>query len=197
MFEPPRLAPQTEDVVIARTRQWLERAVIGLNLCPFAKAVYVKNQVHYVVCREAAPADVLEVLQTELLDLQASPAETRDTTLLILPDALSEFLAFNDFLYPADKLLRKLKLSFELIDRPAELAPGFVLSRHASKEDAQAWIDSRADTALKGLRVVQLPATASAWRLRVPKADTVLTDKVLALPAEAMAGGFKPCAAKP
>ena len=93
------------------------RATRWLSELYFAKHYperFRKGQVHYVVCREAAPADVLEVLQTELLALQASPAETRDTTLLILPDALSEFLAFNDFLYPADKLLRKLKLSGDL-----------------------------------------------------------------------------------
>ena len=37
------------------TRRWLERAVIGLNLCPFAKAVHVKGQIHYAVSRATQP----------------------------------------------------------------------------------------------------------------------------------------------
>ncbi|WP_296509255.1 DUF1415 domain-containing protein [Rhodoferax sp.] len=114
MFEANPHPAQTDAVVIARMRQWLQRAVIGLNLCPFAKAVYVKNQIHYVVCRATERADVLDILHKELLDLQATSPELRDTTLLILPEALSEFVDFNDFLYAAEKCLRKLKLSGEL-----------------------------------------------------------------------------------
>nr|WP_315465446.1 DUF1415 domain-containing protein [uncultured Rhodoferax sp.] len=93
---------------------WLERAVIALNLCPFAKAVHVKNQVHYVVCRATEPADALDVLREELLGLANADPQVRDTTLLMLPDALVDFVDFNDFLYAADKALRKLKLDGEL-----------------------------------------------------------------------------------
>lgn len=103
-----------DDAVIHSMRRWLERAVIGLNLCPFAKSVYVKNQVHYVVCRATESAEVLEVLRTELLSLSQSDPQMRDTTLLVLADAFGDFVEFNDFLYSADKALRKLKLDGEL-----------------------------------------------------------------------------------
>ncbi len=105
---------ESADDVIARTRRWLERAVIGLNLCPFAKSVHVKQQIHYVVSAAVEPADVTDVLQAELLALANADPEVRDTTLLVLPMAFAEFVDFNDYLYAADKCLRKLKLQGEL-----------------------------------------------------------------------------------
>ena len=93
--------------------------------------------------------------------------------------------------------LRKLNLSFELIQSPPELAPGLVLSRHASREEAQAWLGERSATPLRGARVVQLPAPAPAWRLRVARADAEQAERLKALPGETLAGGFRPCAAKP
>ncbi len=100
------------------TRRWLERAVIGLNLCPFAKVVHVKGQIHYAVSLALEPADVLDGLAQELTTLVALDAEVRDTTLLILPNALGEFLNFNDFLFRANALLRKLRL-----DGTVQIAP--------------------------------------------------------------------------
>jgi len=99
--------------VLGRMRLWLERAVIGLNLCPFAKAVYAKQQVHFAVCRATDAEQILESLRAELLALQASDPGVRDTSLLILPEALADFAEFNDFLVRADRLLRKSRLDEE------------------------------------------------------------------------------------
>ena len=99
-----------DDIVIADTRAWLERAVIGLNLCPFAKSVHVKGQVFYAVSRATTLAGLLEDLITELKDLVAMDAKVRDTTLLIAPDCLQDFLDFNDFLFDADRALVDLEL---------------------------------------------------------------------------------------
>ncbi|MDO9089116.1 MAG: DUF1415 domain-containing protein [Burkholderiaceae bacterium] len=96
--------------VLRDTRAWLERAVIGLNLCPFAKAVHVKGQIHYAVCHACEPADILAALREELTSLLALDASQRDTTLLILPAALPDFLDFNDFFGRADRLIGKLGL---------------------------------------------------------------------------------------
>lgn len=114
MSELSNLQPSADDAVVKSMQRWLERVVIGLNLCPFAKAVHVKNQVRYVVCRATEPADVLDVLREELLGLVQADPQLRDTTLLILPDAFVDFVDFNDFLYSAEKALRKLKLDGEL-----------------------------------------------------------------------------------
>lgn len=91
-----------KDEVIASTRLWVEKAVIGLNLCPFAKAVYVKNQVRFVVSEARHLDDFLEDLDRELEFLAAvDPAET-DTTLLIHPALFPDFMEFNDFMVMAE-----------------------------------------------------------------------------------------------
>lgn len=100
----------SHDTVLKDTRQWLERAVIGLNLCPFAKSVHVKGQVHYAVSDARYADELLADLVTELKALAAADAATRDTTLLIAPYCLDDFLDFNDFLGQADKALARLGL---------------------------------------------------------------------------------------
>jgi len=100
------------------TQRWLERAVIGLNLCPFAKAVHVKNQVHYAVTAATAPDALLTLLATELLALADIDPEVRDTTLLVMPDAFPDFLDFNDFMAEADTVLARLDL-----DGTLQIAP--------------------------------------------------------------------------
>jgi hypothetical protein len=94
--------------VIAATRHWLERAVIGLNLCPFAKAVYVKRQVRYAVTAAATARPLLAELRHELnLLVRADPQEI-ETTLLMHPHAMTDFLDFHFFLKEADAALRDM-----------------------------------------------------------------------------------------
>ena len=95
----------TDDEVLNQTRHWLEKAVIGLNLCPFAKAVYVKNQVRLVVSQARHADDLLEELDRELDRLVNTPAEELDTTLLIHPTLFDDFLDFNDFMEIAEDVL--------------------------------------------------------------------------------------------
>ncbi|TAG35864.1 MAG: DUF1415 domain-containing protein [Polaromonas sp.] len=92
----------TDEQVLTQTKHWLETAVIGLNLCPFAKAVYVKNQVRLVVSHARHADDLLEELDRELDLLVATPAQDIDTTLLIHPTLFEDFLDFNDFLEVAE-----------------------------------------------------------------------------------------------
>jgi hypothetical protein len=97
-------------LVIEDTRRWVQRAVIGLNLCPFAKAVEVKQQVRYVVSAATRAKPFLADLQRELLALVAADPLLLDTTLLMAPDGFAEFLDFNDLLERADRLLQELEL---------------------------------------------------------------------------------------
>ena len=92
----------TDEQVLLQTRNWLEKAVIGINLCPFAKAVYVKNQVRLVVSHARHADDLLEELDRELDLLVATPADEIDTTLLIHATMFDGFLDFNDFLEVAE-----------------------------------------------------------------------------------------------
>ncbi|MGZ5786855.1 MAG: DUF1415 domain-containing protein [Ramlibacter sp.] len=92
------------------TRRWLERAVIGLNLCPFAKAVHVKRQIHYAVSAATDAKQLLADLAKELDDLVAIDAILRETTLLIVPRWLHDFLDFNDFMEEAERLVDSREL---------------------------------------------------------------------------------------
>jgi hypothetical protein len=98
------------DAIEADIRRWLERAVIGLNLCPFAKAVYVKRQVRIVVSDASTERALLEQLGEELALLRDTPAEVVDTTLLVHPQVLGDFLDYNDFLDDADGLVEAMDL---------------------------------------------------------------------------------------
>ena len=105
-------APPEE--VIAATRSWLERAVIGLNLCPFAKAVHVKDQIRYAVSQAQTADALLADLVHELRHLQAADPAQLETTLLIHPRVLADFLDFNDFLDVADVAVEELGLAGEI-----------------------------------------------------------------------------------
>jgi hypothetical protein len=94
----------------AETLAWVRRAVVGLNLCPFAKAPFVKGQIRFVVCETDDPRTLLDALCAEMNTLaQADPAQV-ETTLLIHPNVLVEFDAFNDFLDAAEAALDDLGL---------------------------------------------------------------------------------------
>ena len=100
----------THAAVVAATRHWLTRAVIGLNLCPFAKAVHVKGQIRYAVSEATDLERVLEDLESELRLLEAADPDAIDTTLLIIPHALADFVDYNDCLFFADRLLKQLRM---------------------------------------------------------------------------------------
>ena len=100
----------TDEQVLIQTKHWLEKAVIGLNLCPFAKAVYVKNQVRLVVSHARHADDLLEELDRELDLLVTTPASEIDTTLLVHPTLFEDFLDFNDFLEVAEGVVDEHEL---------------------------------------------------------------------------------------
>jgi len=107
-------SPVDHDAVIAATQKWVEKAVIGLNLCPFAKAVYVKNQIRYVVSDAETPEELLELLMDELQNLSDTPAEKVDTTLIIHPNVLNDFEDYNEFLDVADAAVEDMELEGEI-----------------------------------------------------------------------------------
>ena len=114
------------ETVVAATRRWLERAVIGLNLCPFAKAVLVKNQVHFAVSDADDAEGLLADFARELDALLALDARVRDTTLLVAPLAPADFYTFNDLAARAERLVRKRGL--EGVVQVAHFHPRFVFA---------------------------------------------------------------------
>ncbi len=105
---------RSDEEVVALTQAWLEQAVIGLNLCPFAKSVHVKKQIRYKVSHGREWDELSQELEQELTLLSQADPELVDTTLLIIPLALADFLEYNDFLDWADRILERLELDGEV-----------------------------------------------------------------------------------
>ncbi len=103
----------TDDIINA-TRRWVERAVIGLGLCPFAERVYRGDRVRFRVSEQRSPTALLEELAVELTHLHETTPEQCETTLLIHPWVLKDFMDYNDFLPVCDELIRELDLEGEI-----------------------------------------------------------------------------------
>ena len=101
---------KSDDCIISETKNWLTRAVIGLQLCPFAKSVHLKDQIRYVVSRDTDPEALLTTLSRELLHLDQADPHLEETTLLIHPGVLGDFLDYNHFLDAAEMTLEDLEL---------------------------------------------------------------------------------------
>ncbi|MEO7056210.1 MAG: DUF1415 domain-containing protein [Caldimonas sp.] len=95
---------------VAATVSWLEQAVIGLDLCPFAKAVRAKDQVRFVISDARGWAALRSDLADELADLAAADPAIAETSLLVCPNVPADFEAFNQFLDEADDAVRGLDL---------------------------------------------------------------------------------------
>ena len=100
----------TESPALTQTRAWVEHAVIGLNLCPFAKAPQVKGLVRYVQSEAGDPAGLLSDLMDELQRLAKAPPARLETTLLVHPQVFTDFADFNDFLGVAEDAVADLGL---------------------------------------------------------------------------------------
>jgi uncharacterized protein len=100
--------------IIAVTRRWLERSVIGLNLCPFAESVYRSNRVRFRVSEQRSAHALLEELRSALTDLQAEDPMRCETALLIHPWVLTDFVEYNDFLEVCEATVFDLGLEGEL-----------------------------------------------------------------------------------
>jgi uncharacterized protein len=122
----------SDDVVIAQTRAWLTEIVIGLELCPFAKPVHAKGQVRYFVSRAEDPEALLQDLLNELQTLADADPALVDTTLLIHPRVLPDFLDYNDFLSVADFALKDLGLAGHL--QIASFHPAYLYAGNAADD---------------------------------------------------------------
>ena len=98
------------ELAIAATRAWVRRAVIGLNLCPFARAVDVKDQIRYVFSDATDAETLLATLCVELQRLADTEPDQVDTTMVIHPRVLTDFEDFNDFLELADAAVEDMEL---------------------------------------------------------------------------------------
>ncbi len=171
----------TEEQVLAKTRHWLEAAVIGLNLCPFAKAVYVKNQVRLVVSKARHADDLLEELDRELDLLVATPASETDTTLLIVPTLFEDFLDFNDFLEVAEGVVDEHEL--EGVIQLASFHPQFQFDG-TEPGDISNYTNRAPFAILHLLREDSVERAVAAF----PQADAIFEQNIATLTALGIAG---------
>ena len=122
----PFIKQDNAEEILASTQRWLERAVIGLNLCPFAKSVFVKKQIRYALTAASNADELLAELEQELVLLAERAPEELDTTLLIHPCAMTDFIDFNLFLAEVDALIRNLE--FDGVFQVASLHPQYEFS---------------------------------------------------------------------
>ena len=174
-------AAMTDEQVMASTRHWLEVAVIGLNLCPFAKAVYVKNQVRLVVSHARHVDDFLEELDHELDLLVATPAEEIDTTLLIHPTLFEDFLDFNDFLEIAEGVVDEHEL--EGVVQLASFHPQFQFDGTAA-DDISNYTNRAPFAMLHLLREDSVGRAVAAF----PQADAIFEHNIATLEKLGRAG---------
>ena len=92
---------------IEQTRRWLEKIVVGLNLCPFARLPFSTGRVRYVLYEGADMVALAKLMVQEAQYLSHTPVEEVETTLLILPNALPDFLDYLDFMDEAEWLIRE------------------------------------------------------------------------------------------
>ena len=119
----PWPADGSADGILDDTVHWLEKAVIGLNLCPFAKSVFVKKQIRYALTATDSADGLLAELEREFTLLAETPPAELETTLLIHPQAMVDFIDYNFFLDEVDALIRNL--GFEGVFQVASLHPQY------------------------------------------------------------------------
>ena len=95
---------------LEETRAWVERVVIGLDLCPFAKAPQKQGRVRYVLSEARDAEALLATLVEELNLLAETPAERTETTLIVHPHVLADFADYNDFFGVAEDAVAELGL---------------------------------------------------------------------------------------
>ena len=163
--------------------RWLERAVIGLNLCPFAKSAYVKQQVRIVVSDASTERALLEQLGEELALLRDTPADAIDTTLLVHPQVLGDFLDYNDFLDDAEALVAAMGL--EGVLQVASFHPDYQFA-DTEPDDAGNLTNRAPHPILHLLREASIDRAVEAY----PQPDAII-ERNIATMRELGADGFR------
>lgn len=173
---------ELEQAALEATRHWLDAAVVGLNLCPFAKAPLVKNQVRIVVCHSRHSDGWLDLLDSELDLLAAASPNDIETTLLVHPTLFADsFLDFNDFMEVAEGIVEEHGL--EGVVQLAFFHPLFQFE--GTQEDAMENYTNRAPYAtMHLLREASIDRAVSSPL----DADTIVQNNIATLSQLSLAG---------
>ena len=169
------------DDIIDATRRWVERAVIGLELCPFAESVYRADRVRFRVSEQRSAAGLLEELRSELGHLNGAQARDCETTLLIHPWVLNDFIEFNDFLQICDDTVVDLDLEGEI--QVASFHPQYQFAG-TQAEDIENHTNRSPYPTLHLLREASIERALAA----VPNPDAIYENNILRLRALGIEG---------
>jgi len=180
--------------ITAHTQAWVERAVIGLNLCPFAKAVHIKKQIRYVVSLAETHEDLLRDLMAELETLAEVSPEKVDTTLLIHPYVLTDFFEYNNFLDVVDEALIDMELDDAI--QVASFHPQYQFA-DTQPEDIENYTNRSPYPMLQLLRESSMVRAVEAY----PQAEQIFEKNIETLRRMGHAGwdalGLKPAGLQP
>ncbi len=149
---------------VSVVQQWLDNAVIGLNLCPFAATPKRLNKIHYRVLEEGPEDSILQALMEEMQRLDKFP--DIETTLLILPHHLQSFDDYNQFLNWTDALINKQGWSG--IYQIASFHPDYCF-QGAAPDDVENWTNRSPYPLLHLIREERLEAILD----RFPDAENI------------------------
>ena len=96
----------TKQHILQSVDAWLNEVVIGLNLCPFAKKPYVSKQIRTFIDESSSENELLETLYYEFKHLEQTDSQQLETTLVVIPNLLSDFYDYNQFLDEVDALIK-------------------------------------------------------------------------------------------
>ena len=174
----------THEEIIKSTQNWLEKAVIGLNLCPFAKAVHIKKQIRYFVSDARTPEALLQDFINELEVLAEANPEKIETTLVIHPYVLTDFLDYNEFLDIADEAL--IDADLEGILQVASFHPDYQFAE-TEADDIENFTNRSPFPTLHLLREDSIDAAVQAF----PDADAIYEKNVQTLRKIGLEGWHK------
>ncbi len=117
--------------VAAATRCWVEKLVVGENLCPFAGRELSRDKIRFAVCDVTDAEPALQALIGECVRLDAH-AEL-ETTLLIFSAGFADFDNYLDLLAVAEALL--VEQGYEGRYQLASFHPAYVFA-DADSDDA-------------------------------------------------------------
>ncbi|EKO3589281.1 DUF1415 domain-containing protein [Vibrio metschnikovii] len=124
------LSPST---ITEHVNQWLNDVVIGLNLCPFAAKPQRNQQIKIFVSQASREEALLQDILDQLLELDTKEAQELETTLVVVPNMLDDFMDYNFFIDWVEALIRQQ--DWEGIFQVATFHPDYCFAGTCPEDD--------------------------------------------------------------
>lgn len=109
--------------VIKTVQNWVEEFIIGYNICPFAKKVFVTLRIKYILNTSTNDEQILQAFLKELQWLSTTDSKEIDTTLFILTNAFLDFEHYLNFIHIIEVMIEQL--DYEGVFQVATFHPNY------------------------------------------------------------------------